>query len=69
MNEVSSWRSQTRAKRLTRLSCDSFFSHYFAERAGRGLGLYIAAMRAHGGRIDVASSKEETLFTLRIPRT
>jgi hypothetical protein len=35
-----------RIAQLTRLSCDSFFSHYFAERAGRGLGLYIAAMRA-----------------------
>jgi signal transduction histidine kinase len=34
-------------------------------------GLYIASeiARAHGGDIDVASSKEETRFTLRIPRT
>jgi signal transduction histidine kinase len=31
--------------------------------------LHCRHARAHGGRIDVASSKEETLFTLRIPRT
>ena len=36
---------------------------------GLGLGLYIASeiARAHGGKIDVASSKEETRFTLHIP--
>ena len=36
---------------------------------GLGLGLYIASeiARAHGGKIEVASSKEETRFTLRIP--
>ena len=36
---------------------------------GLGLGLYIASeiARAHGGKIEVASSKEETQFTLRIP--
>jgi signal transduction histidine kinase len=36
---------------------------------GLGLGLYIASeiARAHGGRIDVASSPEETLFTFRMP--
>jgi signal transduction histidine kinase len=37
---------------------------------GLGLGLYIASeiASAHGGRIDVVSSTEETRFTLRIPR-
>ena len=36
---------------------------------GLGLGLYIASeiARAHGGKITVASSKEETRFTLHIP--
>ena len=36
---------------------------------GLGLGLYIASeiARAHGGNIDVTSSKEETRFTLRVP--
>jgi sensor histidine kinase regulating citrate/malate metabolism len=38
---------------------------------GLGPGLYVASeiARAHGGKIDVASSKDETRFTLRIPRT
>jgi signal transduction histidine kinase len=38
---------------------------------GLGLGLYIASeiARAHGGKIDVASSKNETRFTLHIPLT
>ena len=38
---------------------------------GLGLGLYIASeiARAHGGRIDVASSPEETVFTLTMART
>jgi signal transduction histidine kinase len=37
--------------------------------SGLGLGLYIASeiARAHGGKIEVASSKEETRFTLHIP--
>lgn len=37
---------------------------------GLGLGLYIASeiARAHGGKLGVASSNEETRFTLRIPR-
>ena len=37
---------------------------------GLGLGLYIAfeIARAHGGSLDVASSRDETRFTLRIPR-
>jgi signal transduction histidine kinase len=37
---------------------------------GLGLGLYIASeiARAHGGKLEVASSAEETRFTLRIPR-
>ena len=36
---------------------------------GLGLGLYIASeiARAHGGRIDVTSSPEETRFTFRMP--
>ncbi len=36
---------------------------------GLGLGLYIASRiaEAHGGRIDVVSTTEETRFTLRIP--
>lgn len=40
-----------------------------ASNQGLGLGLYIASeiARAHGGQIAVASSKEETRFTLHIP--
>lgn len=36
---------------------------------GLGLGLYIASeiARAHGGRLDVASSPQETRFTFRMP--
>jgi phosphoserine phosphatase RsbU/P len=36
---------------------------------GLGLGLYIASQvaRAHGGRIDVTSTPEETRFTFRMP--
>jgi phosphoserine phosphatase RsbU/P len=36
---------------------------------GLGLGLYIASeiARAQGGKIEVASSKEETRFPLHIP--
>jgi signal transduction histidine kinase len=36
---------------------------------GLGLGLYIASeiAHAHGGKIEVASSKEDTRFTLHIP--
>ena len=36
---------------------------------GLGLGLYIASeiARAHGGRIDVTSSPQETRFTFRMP--
>jgi len=38
---------------------------------GLGLGLYIAAeiARGHGGTLAVASSPEETRFTLRMPAT
>jgi sigma-B regulation protein RsbU (phosphoserine phosphatase) len=38
-------------------------------RQGLGLGLYIAfeIARAHGGTISVASSREETRFTFRMP--
>jgi signal transduction histidine kinase len=37
---------------------------------GLGLGLYIASeiARAHGGKIEVVSSADETRFTLHIPR-
>ncbi len=36
---------------------------------GLGLGLYIASeiARAHGGKLDVASSPQETRFTFRMP--
>ena len=36
---------------------------------GLGLGLYIASeiARAHGGKIEVVSSKDDTRFTLHIP--
>jgi signal transduction histidine kinase len=36
---------------------------------GLGLGLYIASeiSRAHGGRVSVASSPDETRFTFRMP--
>jgi sigma-B regulation protein RsbU (phosphoserine phosphatase) len=36
---------------------------------GLGLGLYIASQiaQAHGGQIDVASNREETRFTFRMP--
>ncbi|MEO5821077.1 MAG: GAF domain-containing sensor histidine kinase [Vicinamibacteraceae bacterium] len=39
------------------------------ERAGLGLGLYIACeiAKAHGGRLDVASDDVETRFTFHIP--
>lgn len=40
-----------------------------SSQKGLGLGLYICAeiARAHGGRIEVASSIEETRFTFRMP--
>jgi signal transduction histidine kinase len=39
------------------------------DQQGLGLGLYIAAeiARAHGGKIDVASSAEQTCFTFSMP--
>jgi signal transduction histidine kinase len=39
------------------------------DREGLGLGLYIASeiARAHGGRIDVSSTGEETRFTFTMP--
>jgi phosphoserine phosphatase RsbU/P len=39
------------------------------EQQGLGLGLYIASeiARAHGGKIDVTSSAEETCFTFSMP--
>jgi phosphoserine phosphatase RsbU/P len=42
-----------------------------ASRQGLGLGLHIASQvaQAHGGRIDVTSTLEETRFTLRMPLT
>jgi signal transduction histidine kinase len=47
-----------------------FFRGNGRSNQGLGLGLYIASeiARAHGGNIEVASSKEETRFTLRILR-
>jgi phosphoserine phosphatase RsbU/P len=38
--------------------------------AGLGLGLFIVReiVRAHEGMIDVASSSEGTVFTMRLPR-
>jgi signal transduction histidine kinase len=38
-------------------------------RQGLGLGLYIASeiARAHGGRLDLISSPQETRFTFRMP--
>ena len=40
-----------------------------ASRQGLGLGLHIASQiaQAHGGRIDVTSTAEETRFTFRMP--
>jgi signal transduction histidine kinase len=40
-----------------------------AGQQGLGLGLYIAAeiARAHGGKLDVISTEQETRFTLRMP--
>jgi signal transduction histidine kinase len=40
-----------------------------ASRKGLGLGLYIACeiARAHGGRLDVSSTHDETRFTFRVP--
>lgn len=39
-------------------------------RESLGMGLYIVSevARAHGGRVDVESTEERTVFTLRIPR-
>jgi signal transduction histidine kinase len=36
---------------------------------GLGLGLYIASeiAKAHGGKLDVRSTAEETVFTFRMP--
>jgi signal transduction histidine kinase len=49
------------------------FQPFFRRRSsnqGLGLGLYISSeiARAHGGKIEVASSVDETWFTLRMPR-
>jgi len=40
-------------------------------RNGLGLGLYIASeiAKAHGGRLDVSSTEEETRFTFTMPRS
>jgi hypothetical protein len=39
-------------------------------REGLGLGLYIVReiARAHGGEVDVRSGREETVFTVYLPR-
>ena len=44
-------------------------SHSAAESKGLGLGLFIASeiAKAHGGRLDVASSERETRFTFSMP--
>jgi len=36
---------------------------------GLGLGLYISSeiAKAHGGKLEVSSTDEETIFTLHIP--
>ncbi len=53
---------------------DHLFQPFFrgkvrASQDGLGLGLYIASeiARAHGGRIDVSSTAEETSFVFRMP--
>ncbi len=51
-----------------------FDPYYSARQAGRGLGLGLSKAwriaRLHGGRIEVQSrSGQETVFTLRLPRT
>ena len=58
------------------LAIQQLFQPFFrgngrASNQGLGLGLYIASeiARAHGGNLDVASSNNETRFTLHIPRT
>jgi sigma-B regulation protein RsbU (phosphoserine phosphatase) len=47
-----------------------FFRGALASNQGLGLGLYIASeiARAHGGALKAQSTKDETRFTLRIPR-
>lgn len=46
-----------------------FYRAVLHDREGLGLGLYIAheIATAHGGTLNVTSTKEETCFTLRMP--
>ena len=54
---------------LERLFQPFFRGAVRASQQGLGLGLYIASeiARAHGGRLDVTSTDQETMFTLTMP--
>jgi signal transduction histidine kinase len=54
---------------LARLFQPFFRGTYRAGHEGLGLGLYIAheIVTAHGGTLDVASTADETRFTVRLP--
>jgi signal transduction histidine kinase len=57
------------APTLSRLFQPFFRASGRGRHEGLGLGLYIASeiARAHGGRLDVRSTEEETRFTLTMP--
>jgi signal transduction histidine kinase len=57
------------AKAMERLFHPFFRGDVQPNKQGLGLGLYICSeiARAHGGRIDVSSTPEETRFVLRVP--